>query len=148
MAQRWWIVLRLASAGAGQLTASFTEAAKAPAKKGTVWGVFGPWPTRAAAEQAWKDGSYQNHAAVPPGDSSPVINTIVSGNPEGNQGGTSGSGSSGFAGLLAKLGQPVFWLRAAEVVVGAVLLIVAIGKMTGAGSTVLQVAKTAKGAVL
>lgn len=132
-AARWWITLTapggVHTAG-GQLTAHFIHSATAPAKKGDVWGVYGPWPTRAAAEQAWNDRSYQDKPVSTAGDS-PVRT------------GQGPLGLSGIGDLIARIGQPVFWLRAAEVIIGAVLLIVGIGKMTGAGSTVLQVARNA-----
>jgi len=136
---KWWVTLTQpggVQGGGGELTANFVQAATAPAKKGDVWGVFGPWPTAAAAEKAWQDGSYQNHAVTPPGDSSPVINTIVSGNPNGNQGG----GSSGF---LDALTQKNTWIRVAEVVLGLALIIVGLAKLTGAGDIAKQAAKVA-----
>lgn len=59
------------------------------------------------------------------------------------------SGLAAIGAFFSKLTEPLMWLRAAEVVVGAVLLIVGIGKMAGMGHDVMSIAKTAiKGAAL
>lgn len=131
MSAKWWVTLTRpggVNGTGGQLTANFVQAATAPAKKGDVWGVFGPWATMAAARAAWNDGSYQNHAAAPPGDSSPVVNTIVSGNPNANQGGNT---QSGFLPSLTRI---------AEIILGIGLLLIGLAKLAS-GTQIGQAAK-------
>lgn len=65
-----------------------------------------------------------------------------------NPAGAIGSAVSGvgdaFAAVgnfLSKLTEPLFWLRIAEVVIGAAMVIIGMGKMTGLGSDVKSITK-------
>ena len=59
----------MASSSAGQLNFKFVRSASAPAKTGNVFGVWGPWPTKAAAQAAFNNNSYQGKPVTTVGDS-------------------------------------------------------------------------------
>jgi hypothetical protein len=74
-----------------------------------------------------------NAATAAPGAAFTGLSNAVSANP-----------ISGIVAFLGNLTSPTFWLRIAEVVIGAAMVIVGIGKMTGMGDDLKSITSKAK----
>lgn len=136
---KWWVVWIVDTARTGRQVSYAIERARTAAAASQIVAnagnvishVDGPFPTR---HQAQLDAN-----TAPPGtkpvSANPVIKTLTGG----------GLGLPGLPGwnFISALSSPRFWLRAAEVVGGLVLLIVGLGQMTGLGKTVTEVVKNA-----
>lgn len=130
---QWWVVWSMASQQADQISAKVVQSASQPNANGkTVWQVWGPYATKAdatAAENNRDPGSGQltpgaaSQAGAPPG-----LDDL-----------------SGVTDFLGRLKQGATWERAAEILIGGVLLAIGINALFKGRP--LQVVTGAAGAV-
>ena len=110
--------------------AQATEKANLTIKTGsTSNGPFGPFASKKDAENAWKDGSINQHA----GTGGPA-------NPSG-QAPNPLSGLQAIGAFFSDLSQASTWIRVAEVLAGLILIAVGVARITHAVPVATKVAR-------
>ena len=92
--------------------------------------IHGPYPTQKAADAALPAIAKANPA---PGELSQLYDAATS-KPQSNN-------VAGLANLIGELTSSGTWIRVAKVIIGGVLVIVGVAKLTGAGKVIEDVVK-------
>ena len=93
--------------------------------------IHGPYPTQKAANAALPAIAKANPA---PGELSQLYDAATS-QPQSN------NSAAGLATLIGELTSSGTWIRVAKVIIGGVLVIVGLAKLTGAGKVIEDVVK-------